>query len=302
VHVGAKRVFWGVTEFNHLIDIVNQTDLVENIDTEDKLGQPMVQVSLVRDWGLLDAYILTGFRERTYASVDGRLWLPWRIADARYESGAEEYRTDFAMRWSHHLGPIELGVHHFSGTSRDPMFIAAGTALIPYYPVIDQTGVDAQAFYGDWAFKFEGFTRSGFGDRYVAFNAGLERTLVGVIQTQADLGLVLEYMYDERGDDAFNTLFEDDIALGGRLRLNDLADTEALLGLIYDIDRDHYILSLEASRRVADDWTVSVEGRVFNTARALPPGAAPAILLDPRFKEAWLQDEDYLQVELKKYF
>ena len=73
LHVGARRVFWGVTEFRHLVDIVNQTDLVENIDGEDKLGQPMVQLSLVRDFGLLDLYLLTGFRERTFPGSDGRL-------------------------------------------------------------------------------------------------------------------------------------------------------------------------------------------------------------------------------------
>ncbi|MEJ2090444.1 MAG: hypothetical protein P8Y69_18715, partial [Gammaproteobacteria bacterium] len=50
LHLGVKQVFWGVTEFNHLVDIINQNDLVENIDGEDKLGQPMAHLSLVRNW------------------------------------------------------------------------------------------------------------------------------------------------------------------------------------------------------------------------------------------------------------
>ena len=29
------KVFWGVNESNHLVDIINQTDLVENSDTEE---------------------------------------------------------------------------------------------------------------------------------------------------------------------------------------------------------------------------------------------------------------------------
>ena len=33
--LGVGRVFWGVTESQHLVDIINQTDLVENSDTED---------------------------------------------------------------------------------------------------------------------------------------------------------------------------------------------------------------------------------------------------------------------------
>ncbi|MEP6146591.1 MAG: hypothetical protein ABJ201_04215, partial [Nisaea sp.] len=36
--VGADKVFWGVTESRHLVDIVNQSDGVEDVDGEDKLG------------------------------------------------------------------------------------------------------------------------------------------------------------------------------------------------------------------------------------------------------------------------
>ena len=81
LHIGAKRVFWGVTEFHHLVDIVNQTDLVENLDTEDKLGQPLVHLSLIRDWGVLDLMLLSGFSERTFPGPDGRLRVPFKILD-----------------------------------------------------------------------------------------------------------------------------------------------------------------------------------------------------------------------------
>ncbi len=299
---GVRRVFWGVTEFHHLIDIVNQTDLVENFDTEDKLGQPMLSLSLIRDWGLLDIYALIGFRERNFNGRTERLGLPWHMRDAEYESGAEESRVDLAVRWSHSLGPFELGVHHFSGTSREPLLVPAGMQLLPYYPVIDQTGLDAQALYGNWAFKLEGFTRSGFGARYAAANIGLERTFVGVFDSAVDVGLVLEYMYDERGDEAFNTLFEDDVAIGGRLALNDVADTQALLGVILDTARDETVISLEASTRLSDNWSVSLESRIFQGGERILPLASPLVLLDGDYKSAWLQDEDYLQLELTRYF
>jgi hypothetical protein len=54
LRIGIGKVFWGVTEFVHLVDIINQTDLVEDIDGEDKLGQPMVSLSFPRDWGTVD--------------------------------------------------------------------------------------------------------------------------------------------------------------------------------------------------------------------------------------------------------
>ena len=174
-HLGARQVFWGVTEFNHLVDIINQTDLIENIDGEDKLGQGMVQLSLSRDWGVLDLYLLTGNRERTFPGRDGRLRfaIPIAMDDAQFESGAGRQRLDGAVRWSHYAGPLSWGLHHFSGTSRDPLLqlsalTASGAQLVPYYQIIDQTGIDGQLLLGDWAWKLEAITRSGDGDRYAA--------------------------------------------------------------------------------------------------------------------------------------
>ena len=309
LHAGFKQVFWGQTEFLHLVDIVNQTDLVENIDGEDKLGQPMVQLSLIRDWGILDFFVLTGFRERTFPGQDGRLRpvVPVDVDDPLYESGAGQARIDGAVRWSHHWGPLNFGVYHFSGTSRDPVFVPqqgddGDLVLRPLYRVIDQTGFDGQAIFGDWAFKLETITRSGDGDRYVAATGGFERTLVGVLGSRSDLGIILEYMYDERGDAAHNTLFERDLALGARWSLNDMADSQALLGIIRDVDTDEYVYSLEASRRLGLSWTLLLEARIFGGAGA-PEGQAPLEqLLSSPFKSAALQRDDYLQLELTRYF
>ena len=107
---------------------------------------------------------------------------------------------DFAARWFHTLSVFDIGVSHFSGTSREPELrpILAGK-LAPYYPVIDQTGLDIQATIGGWLFKFEGITRSGFGlERYSALGTGFEYTFGNVAQTGVDIGLVGEYFYDER--------------------------------------------------------------------------------------------------------
>ena len=100
LRLGVRKVFWGVTEFQHLVDVVNQTDGVESVDGEEKLGQPMVNLSLVRDWGILDLYLLTGFRERTFAGQDGRLRAPYVVSDDHigYESSAKEQHLDLAVR------------------------------------------------------------------------------------------------------------------------------------------------------------------------------------------------------------
>ncbi|HSH42154.1 MAG TPA: SPOR domain-containing protein, partial [Arenicellales bacterium] len=102
LRLGVRRVFWGVTETVHLVDIINQTDLVENTDTEDRLGQPMLNLALIRDWGTLDLFVLPGFRPRTFPGRDGRLRTqPWVDTEqVEYESGARHLHTDAAVRWS----------------------------------------------------------------------------------------------------------------------------------------------------------------------------------------------------------
>jgi hypothetical protein len=59
---------------------------VENADTEDKLGQPMVQLTLTRDWGTVDFFLMSGSRERTFAGSDGRLRPPLPISGTRFTS------------------------------------------------------------------------------------------------------------------------------------------------------------------------------------------------------------------------
>jgi len=73
LRVGIRKVYWGVTESQHLVDVINQTDLVESLDGEEKLGQPMINYALIQDWGTLDFFILPYFRERTFPGIAGRL-------------------------------------------------------------------------------------------------------------------------------------------------------------------------------------------------------------------------------------
>jgi hypothetical protein len=294
-------VFWGVTEFKHLVDVINQTDFVENIDGEDKLGQPMVNLSVVRDWGIVDLFVLPGFRERTFPGEDGRLRFAYPVDDdAEYERGAGEGQVDFALRWSHQLGPVEWGVYQFEGTGRDPKLVpelrANGDVVLrPHYDAVDQTGLDAQAILGDWALKLEAMSRRAFGERFNAAVAGFERTFVGFVG-RTDLGIVVEYLYDQRGDDANDTVLERDVAVGTRWRVNDVADTQALLGFIWDTDTDEYLVQLEASRRLGDSWALILESRVF--------GGADDDSFDARgdVKTAAFQRDDYLQIELTRFF
>ncbi|MEM1433548.1 MAG: hypothetical protein AAGG11_05795 [Pseudomonadota bacterium] len=305
---GLQQVFWGVSEFTHVVDVVNQTDLVEDIDGEDKLGQPLALLTFQRDWGQVELLMMPGFRERTFPGPDGRLrfQIPFAVDGATYDSGAEDRRVDGALRWSHYRGPLSFGLYHFSGTNRDPQFRLALTGsepvIRPHYTTIDQTGLDAQWLAGDLNLKLELVSRSGDGSRYTAGNLGFEQTLVGVFGSRVDLGLVGEYLFDDRGGRAWNTLFERDFAFGTRWALNDLASTQALLAVIWDRVSDETVVSLEASRQLGRDWLLELDGRAFSGSDSLTPFEELTGFLRGINKSAFLQSDDYLQLTLKRYF
>ena len=304
LRVGIGRVFWGVTESYHLVDVINQTDLVENVDREDKLGQPLVNLTVVRDWGVLDLFVLPGFRERTYPGPEGRLRSEPFIDTKRatYESGAGRDRVDFAVRWSNSIGDFDIGVAHFHGTSREPRLLPAcpappcnpftgqGFVLAPRYDVVRRTSLDLQATRDANLWKLEVLHESGGGpgDSYLAWVGGFEYTWFGVNESDADLGLLVEHLFDGRGGRAPHPL-ENDLFAGLRLGLNDEASTELVAGVIADSEGDSLALSLDASRRISDTWKVELEVRAWNGVEND----------DPMFP---LRRDDYVQLTLSRFF
>ncbi|RVU39732.1 hypothetical protein EOI86_03330 [Hwanghaeella grinnelliae] len=273
VTAGIGKVFWGVAESRHLVDIINQADLVENSDEEDKLGQPMVNLNLLRDWGTLGVFVLPGFRERTFPGDEARLRGPLPVDTDRpiYESAAEEHHVDAALRYKQVIGDFDLGLSYFHGTSREPELVQSigsdgRPVLRPRYEIIDQVGLDVQATMDAWLWKLEAIHRSGAGDPFAAAVGGFEYTLFGVSDSAADLGLLAEYHYDGRGDDAPATIFDNDIFLGTRLALNDTDATEFLAGVIVDQREGEVLALLEAERRITERWFAEVEARFFFNA------------------------------------
>jgi len=294
--VGISRVFWGVTESVHLIDIVNQTDTLEGVDGEEKLGQPMIHATWIQDWGDLDLFALIGFRERMYAGEKGRIRSPLIVDTDNpvYESSQENKHIDFAARWGKSFDAWDLGLSYFYGTSRDPRLEPGlnedgEPVLIPYYDLINQVGLDAQVFLGDWTWKLEALNQRRKDEMYLAAVGGFEYTFVGIFNSNVDLGALSEYMYDSRGNTA-PTPFERDIFIGFRLSPNDAQSTEFLAGVVYDLQGDGEVYRIEASRRFFDSWKVSFEAQTYSGIDQRDP------LLYP------VRDDDFLQLDIAWYF
>jgi hypothetical protein len=293
--VGISKVFWGAAEFVHLVDIINQTDLVEAIDYEEKLGQPMVHLSVPRDWGVVSLFVLPWFRERTFVGRKGRLRpeLEIDVDNAQYESDAKDHHVDLAARYSHTLGGADFGLYHFVGTGREPTLVPSldnlgRPVLVPYYEQIQQTGLDLQLAAGSWLWKFEAIYRTGQGEDFFSGIGGLEYTLFGIFSSEADLGVIAELAYDERGSRA-TTSFENDIMFGLRLTINDAAGSELLAGIVYDYKDSGRAMTIEANRRLGSGFKATLEAYFFSHL--------PQEDLLYSFR-----DDDYISVELAYYF
>ena len=178
------------------------------------------------------------------------------------------------------------------GTGREPTLLArpdenGNPILIPFYQQIHQTGLDLQLIAGQWLIKLESLYRTGQGREFWAAVGGFEYTLVGIIGTRMDLGIIGEYAYDER-DDTATTPFQNDVMFGLRLTVNDMASTEFLAGVIQDLDRPSQTITIEASRRFGDRWKMTLESGFFDPAKE-------DLLYD-------LREDDFIRFEMAYYF
>ena len=261
LRLGVDRVFWGVVESNHLVDIINQTDLIEHPDEEVELGQLMAHATWSGDLGVAEVFILPHHRERTYPGRNGRLRSSLVVEDDHpsYEHGAENF------------GPVDIGISYFDGTSRDPLLQPQASrkregelVLVPHYEQIRQFGIDAQLTTDEWLFKLEAIHRSDsqnlrFAEEdYAAFVIGAEYTFYSVFESAADFGLLGEWCYDERGKDATN-IFDDDFLVGIRVAFNDVQNTEIFSSFLKDLHYSTSAFVIEFSRRITNQWSADLE-------------------------------------------
>jgi hypothetical protein len=108
------------------------------------------------------------------------------------------------------------------------------------------------------------------------------------MDSTTDVGIVAEYLYDDRHDRA-STPFENDMLLGVRIALNDVQSSDALIGVIQSLDSSARLFSIEASRRLGSRWKLNLEARFISSIPAT----------DVQFS---LRQDDYLQLELLRYF
>jgi hypothetical protein len=272
VSAGFREVFWGVTESSNVVDVINQRSPAGSLDGFEKLGQPMVGVRLDRAWGLVELMLLPWFRERQFEGRAGSLWSPLAVSDGAtdYESEAGRHHVDWAVRWSHTFGDVDLAVAHLAGTSREPTLQRGASdggheLWIPYYELTDVTGAEFQWTTGAWLWKAEAMTRTSTDGRYGAGVGGLEYA-VGDF-----LSLFAEFALDTRGSDAL-TSFENDAYIGARLLFQ---DGQARVGFFVDTRSGNRILRASFQKRLGDRFTADLGARWHGGDSGAEPQCAP---------------------------
>lgn len=234
IEAGINKVYWGVAESAHLVDVINQTDVVEAFNGEEKLGQPLIGLGLENAFGNFDFYILPYFRKRELTTYDE----PYLISfpgkeDATnvdedkvsFESKNNESNIDLAARWGQSFNDLDIGLSVFHGIDREALLIPANVdmdkvqqalsdgivqsnaealiygldTLALYYQNLTQVGLELQYLYDDLIFKFEGTSKYQTTGNYLSYVTGIEYTFSDVDALMgADVGILVEYLWNNR--------------------------------------------------------------------------------------------------------
>jgi len=289
--VGLKKIFWGITESNHLVDIINQADALEGFDLEKKLGQPMIHFSWSPKWGTIDLFAMTYHRQLKFPGMQGRLRPPFDLDydNTSYEGELDEYNPDLAIRWSHSISIFDIGLSHFYGSSRTPLFESSDSITFSaFYELINQTGLDIQASTGSMLWKTEIIYRVSKRKNINAFTVGGEYTFSNIFSSGVDIGLIAEYNFDDRGAESINAL-NDDFFFGTRLAINDKQSSDLIGGVIIDRENQTLRYLLEVNRRLGDSWKISIEASGFSN-------------IDPSEFLYLIRNDSYAQISLAKYY
>ncbi len=183
----------------------------------------------------------------------------------------------------------------FGGTSRDAALTPASDgSIVPFYSQIDQFGIDVQATVDAWLWKLEAlqrnFDQSVLPDQtdYWAMVGGFEYTFYGVKDGLYDLGLLLEYHYDDRSSPE-TVVFQNDLFSAVRLGFTDAESSELLAGVLVDMDDQTSSFRVAGNRRVFGDARISLEAQSFFN-------------VDDNNASAHLVDSDFVKLSLEWFF
>lgn len=307
-YAGMGKVSWSVTETVNIIphqvlDIINQRDMAGDTSGQEKLGAAMMVGSYQGDTTIAQLYVLPWFRKRVYPDVGTREHPFEGLVDlndrTEYASPDDEYRTNFALRIEKATDAANIALIQYQGYAPQPVItpnFATGGSTNLYY-LVNMTGLTVQATLGSWLLKTETAyfdTRinpnhlQGVPDNYFSTVTGVEYTFVRAMG-QSDLGVVVEWIRDTRGNDVpGGTPFAADMFMGFRWVANDADDAQILGGLVRNASGESTVYQIQYEQRLLETYWLHVEARTYEAESG---GLMSA-----------LRDDTVVYAELRYYF
>jgi hypothetical protein len=261
VKAGYDVEFWGVMEVVNPVNVINQTDVTEDFLGKRKLGQPMVDVTILGKWGTVDVYALEGFQPMRFPTLPGRLTaaLPIHQDDAKYGSRNGRSQPEGAVRYFRNIRNVYVGASQFYGYAREPeMLVAfdnrATPFLVPSYNLEQQTGLELQVTFGNLILKSEDVLRLDAHGNHSSegISVGGEYDVGARMNTGRNINIFGEYYYDDRLKSLIIP-FTNDVFAGVRVGVNDLRSMEIRVWSNYDLAaRRCDAIMLDASARISE--------------------------------------------------
>ena len=287
--IGNEIIFWGVNESFNIIDIINQSNLAEDMTGTKKLGQPLLSLAYDNNYGTIDLYLMPYFIERKFPSKNGRPRLALEVDQnsITYESSAKEQKLDFALRYSMVYDDYDIGIAHFHGNNRAPQLNINPSTLKfnPHYTTLSQTSLDIQATKGAWLYKLEALSAKDGNERHLGVAGGFEYTFYGIKDSQSDLGLVIEYSFDDRNSYPFNN----DSVAALRWTKNDINSTSLLAGMFIDM------------RGNSNRFIAEYEQRINNNVKLFIDATFNGSIDSQDFTYAF-EEDSVISIKLARYF
>ena len=268
--IGRNTRFWGAMEFYNHTDNFNTKDWRDNpLDYDAKLGTNNIAYTQYFDnseVSIITKVHETGQKVQDQQSVNN--FLPPTYSD-RLETQESRNRPTVYLKYSGSGEDTQIDYSLIYQNGYDEQRYLAPTAqgkLRQHAYLVNKVMAYATLVDGSTIYKTElAYTKSD--DKKVSdygqLSAGVEHTLYGVWD-KSDLGLLAEYYrYKAREDDKlgakdFGKLFQNDIALGLRLSINDSADSDVLAGISLDQDNQEKLMFVEYNTRLVEKYKLKL--------------------------------------------
>ncbi len=280
LNIGQRILGWSTTEAVNVLpiviaDIINQRDYDADADGQQKLGRPAVTVSHLNENILLQLHYFPYFTASAYGDIESRESFASGQFDINenpiYAGENAEREKSAALRIELQSQNSNLSGFIYQGYANTNKFVFSdATLLTPAYDLQRIYGFTSQSTTDNWIFKseltyhetLESAGPANNKDNFLTGILGAEYTVV-LYESDADVALFSEYIYDQRGKKPYASPFANDLFGGIRWSLNNQQSTVVTVGIVKDLDDSTYIVHINYTRRLFDNMSLDLTLRHY---------------------------------------